>query len=147
MEFVNDNWTIHIKWSKKSFVTILAIFFLLYTKSSTAQQIYDLHQCKQLLLSQNYDIQIAKEESGSTTAIRKSVYTQFLPQFSFTGSYMRTDKKFNLLSDDMFAPVVPYLAVDPPVNHIMMLTEIRYFVITLIFQKKNLKWAPKTSIY
>jgi len=112
MEFVNDNWTKHKIWSNKSFATILAIFFLLFAKSSAAQQIYDLHQCKELLLSQNYDIQIAKEESGSSTAIRKSVYTQFLPQFSFTGSYMRTDKKFNLLSEDMFAPVVPYLAVD-----------------------------------
>ncbi len=112
MEFANDNCTKTRPWSKFTTTVLIVIFSIVISNMVSAQQIYDLHQCKQLLVSQNYDIQIAKEESGSATEIKKSVYTQFLPQFSFTGSYMRTDKKFNLLSDDMFAPVVPYLAVD-----------------------------------
>lgn len=76
-----------------------------------SQEKLSLEKCKEMALEHNQKIQIAKEEKGAATDLKKSAKTQFLPDFNFNGTYTRMNKQFSLLESDMFLPVVPVGAI------------------------------------
>jgi len=78
-----------------------------------AQDSLSLEQCRQLALGHNQKIKIAKEQVKAADAIKKSAFTQYLPDFSINGAYNYFNKDYQLLKNDLFLPVVPYTAIDP----------------------------------
>ena len=91
-------------------IKLLSILLLL-SNILFAQEEYSLEQCRKLALEHNQKIQIAKENSGAAKALKKAAKTQFLPNFSFNGTYTRLNKQFSLLENDMLLPVIPASAV------------------------------------
>lgn len=88
-----------------------AIFFLMLSVLGTGgwvvAQDLSLEECRQLALKNNKKIKMATEHEKSLEALKQSARTQFLPNFSFNGGYMRMNKKISLLNQDLFLPVVP----------------------------------------
>ncbi|HPX06506.1 MAG TPA: TolC family protein, partial [Tenuifilaceae bacterium] len=91
-----------------TFAPLLLLYF-----SGMGQQQVSLEQCRQMALEHNQRIKIAAEQTGAADALQKSAKTQFFPSISANGLYTRTNKKYSLLSEDMFIPVVPFSAIDP----------------------------------
>ncbi|MFP4288017.1 MAG: TolC family protein [Bacteroidales bacterium] len=94
---------------KKTFLVIIFFFISLIAFS---QRELTWEECKELALSNNREINISKLQVSIMESTRKASYTKFLPSFDFTGGYVRMNKQFNLLSQDMFLPVVPSNAID-----------------------------------
>ena len=76
-----------------------------------AQQRFNLEQCRQMALEHNQNLAIAKENTATASALRKAAFTQFFPDFGFTGGYTHSTKKLGLLSENQFLPVIPYSAI------------------------------------
>lgn len=87
------------------------IFILVFTILGPGEwvtgQNLSLEACRQLSLENNKKIKIAIEHEKSLEALKKSAKTQFLPNFSFNGGYMRMNKQISLLNEDLFLPIVP----------------------------------------
>ncbi len=100
-----------------SFVYLLIIFccFTIDTEARINSRPVELslEDCRDLARENNLQLEIAGHHSQAASALRKASYTKFLPGFDFSGSYLRTNKKFNLLDEDMLLPVVPISAIDP----------------------------------
>lgn len=77
------------------------------------QQLLTLEQCREMALEHNYRVAIAEEQVKAAGLLRESAKTQFLPSISANGMYMRTNRKFSLLENDLLLPVIPYTAIDP----------------------------------
>ncbi|MFW5757885.1 MAG: TolC family protein [Bacteroidota bacterium] len=92
--------------------TFLFIFFLFISLDSFSQRELTWDECKELALSNNREINIARLQVSIAESMRKASYTKFLPAIDFTGGYARINKQFNLLPKDMFLPVVPSNAID-----------------------------------
>lgn len=73
-----------------------------------AQKVFTIDQCREMALKHNQKRQTSFEQIGVATELRKSAYTQFLPSFDFTGTYLRTNKQFQLLSEDMYLPIFKF---------------------------------------
>ncbi len=86
----------------------LALLFGISSLSVTAQQKLSLTQCREMALKHNQKLQTVQEQSAMATDLRKSAYTQFLPSFDFTGSYLRTNKQIQLLSEDKYLPIFKF---------------------------------------
>lgn len=87
------------------------ILLLLFSNILFAQENMSLEECRKMALEHNQKIQIATEGKGAATELKKAVKTQFLPNISFNGAYTRVNKKFSLLENDMFLPVIPAGAI------------------------------------
>lgn len=82
---------------KKLFiVTIL----LILTFSVRAQKVLSLDSCRTLALANNKDLLISNEKIQAAHYQRKAAFTNYLPNISATGSYMRNQKEFSLLSNE-----------------------------------------------
>lgn len=82
---------------KKVFiVTIL----LILTFSVSAQRVLSLDSCRTLALANNKDLLISNEKIQAAHYQRKAAFTNYLPNISATGSYMRNQKEFSLLSNE-----------------------------------------------
>lgn len=92
---------------------LLLLLFLVAGIQVSAQRSLSLEQCKQMALEHNQKLLAAKEATLAATDLRKAAFTQFFPDFGFTGSYVHGTKKLGLLSEDLFLPVVPYSAITP----------------------------------
>lgn len=66
-----------------------------------------------MALEHNHKVIIADEHVKAAESLKKSAKTQFMPSISANGMYMRTNKKFSLLENDLLLPVIPYSAIDP----------------------------------
>jgi outer membrane protein TolC len=78
----------------------------------SAQESLSLEQCRMLALEHNQKIKMAKEQVKAAEAIKKSAFTQYLPDFSINGTYSYLNKDYQLLKNDLFLPVIPYTAID-----------------------------------
>jgi outer membrane protein TolC len=87
--------------------TTFTFLLMLITILSTGQKKITLEECRQLALKHNKKVKIAQENQYAVEAIKQSTKTQFYPNFSFNGGYMRMNKKIQMLSEDIFLPVVP----------------------------------------
>lgn len=88
------------------------LLILLFRPGLYAQEKLSLEDCQRLALERNEKLKIAQEKSGAATALRKAAFTQYLPNFSANGSYIRTNKSLSLFSEDKFLPVIPFNAID-----------------------------------
>jgi len=87
--------------------TMLIIPFVL-----SAQDSLSLEQCRSLALEHNQKMKMAEKQVDAADAVKKSAFTQYLPNFSINGVYTYMNKDYQLLKNDMFLPVVPYTAID-----------------------------------
>ena len=81
---------------KKIFILtiLLSIFF-----STKAQSILNLDSCRALALANNKELLISNEKINAAHYQRKAAFTNYLPNISATGAYMRNQKEFSLLND------------------------------------------------
>jgi len=96
---------------KLSKVCASIILLFVFIGNGVAQQRLSLEQCLQMALLHNQKLQMAEENSKAATSLRKAAFTQFFPDFGFTGSYAHATKKIGLLSENQYLPVVPYSAI------------------------------------
>jgi outer membrane protein len=87
-----------------------AVFWVLAVSSlaATAQTPttpLTLEQCRKMALEHNKKVQISGAKVEAAEAISKAAKTQYLPNISFTGSYLRTNNEMQLLSEDKLLPV------------------------------------------
>lgn len=82
---------------KKVFLltTLLSLTFIV-----KAQSILNLDSCRALALANNKDLLISNEKINAAHYQRKAAFTNYLPSFSASGTYMRNQKEFSLLSND-----------------------------------------------
>ena len=73
--------------------------------SLQAQSILSIEECRRLALEHNRSLMISQEKAKIASETRKSVFTQFLPNFSANGTYMRNEKNISLLSEDALLPI------------------------------------------
>jgi outer membrane protein len=89
------------------------ITMLVIPLALSGQESLSLEHCRTLALDHNQKIKMAKEQVQAATAVKKSAFTQYLPDFSINGAYSYFNKDYQLLKNDLFLPVVPYSAIDP----------------------------------
>lgn len=92
-------------------ILILGTLLIALAFTGRCQQLLSLQQCREMALQHNQKLQIAKENTEAATALRKAAFTQFFPDFGFTGSYAHSTKKLGLLSENQYLPVIPYTAI------------------------------------
>lgn len=95
-------------------VTILCCLSSMILMSQTLS----LEQCKQMAIEKNTSIQIKHIHLRQAEHIRKAAYTQFFPSLGFTGTYIRMNKPFQLLENDLTIPVLPAEFYDPATGNI-----------------------------
>lgn len=68
-----------------------------------AQTLLSLDSCRALALANNKDLLIGNEKVKAAHYQRKAAFTNYLPNISATGTYMRNQKEFSLLNNDQKA--------------------------------------------
>ena len=81
----------------------LLTFLLSFTFTVKAQSFLSLDSCRALALANNKDLLISNEKISTAHYQRKAAFTNYLPNFSATGAYMRNQKEFSLLNNDQKA--------------------------------------------
>lgn len=74
-------------------------FLLSTTLLLTAQSTLSLDSCRALAIANNKELLIGREKINAAHYQRKAAYTNYLPNLSATGAYMRNQKEFSLLND------------------------------------------------
>lgn len=69
----------------------------------SAQSVLSLDSCRSLALANNKNLLISNEKINAAHYQRKAAFTNYLPDISATGAYMRNQKEFSLLSADQKA--------------------------------------------
>lgn len=83
---------------------VLTLTILLsLTFIAKAQSILTLDSCRALALANNKDLLISNEKIKEAHYQRKAAFTNYLPDFSATGAYMRNQKELSLLNNDQKA--------------------------------------------
>lgn len=90
---------------------ILAIILILFSIQSIGQQKLSLEECRLLAIEHNKKIEMADEDKLMMSSLIKSAKTLVYPKFSLSGGYIRTNKDFSLLNEDVFLPVIPSEAI------------------------------------
>lgn len=93
--------------SSISLLAMLTFAFML-PEWVVAQQKLTQKQCREMAITHNQKLQSSKEQMEMATDMRKSAFTQFLPSFDFTGSYLRMNKQFQVLSEDKYLPIYKF---------------------------------------
>lgn len=81
----------------------ILIILLSLTFSIKAQGVLNLDSCRALALANNKDLLISNEKINAAHYQRKAAFTNYLPNVSATGGYMRNQKEFSLLNNDQKA--------------------------------------------
>lgn len=89
----------------------ILLFIFLLPGITLAQDKLSLEQCRKLALQHNQKVLMARESRLAATSLRKAAFTQFFPDFSFTGDYTHMNKELNIFSQNGFLPVIPYTAI------------------------------------
>ena len=85
---------------KKLFLLTILLHLTFIVKAQTS---LSLDSCRALALTNNKDLLISHEKINSAHYQRKAAFTNYLPNFSATGAYMRNQKEFSLLNNDQKA--------------------------------------------
>lgn len=79
------------------------VFILTFLLSTTillrAQSTLSLDSCRALAIANNKELLIGQEKINVAHYQRKAAFTNYLPNLSGTGAYMRNQKEFSLLND------------------------------------------------
>jgi outer membrane protein len=73
-----------------------------------AQKVLTLADCRQLATSHNKTLQMAKHKVDAAESLRKAAQTQYLPNISANGGYIRNQKNLSLLGEDQYLPIYNY---------------------------------------
>lgn len=76
------------------FLILAAFFSMLH-----AQRVLSLDSCRNMAIANNKSLLIAKERMRKAHYDRKAAFTNFLPDFSATGTYMYFSDEISLLND------------------------------------------------
>ena len=85
---------------KKLFLLTILLSMTFIVKGQT---LLSLDSCRELALANNKDLLISNEKINAAHYERKAAFTNYLPNFSATGTYMRNQKEFSLLNKDQKA--------------------------------------------
>ena len=85
---------------KKLFLLTILLSLTFIVK---AQSFLSLDSCRALALANNKDLLISNEKINAAHSQHKAAFTNYLPSFSATGTYMRNQKEFSLLNNDQKA--------------------------------------------
>ena len=85
---------------KKLFLLTILLHLTFIVKAQTS---LSLDSCRALALANNKDLLISNEKINAAHYERKAAFTNYLPNFSATGTYMRNQKEFSLLNKDQKA--------------------------------------------
>lgn len=83
-------------------IIIIGLISCCFTAQS---QSLSLDSCRSLAIENNKALKIASEKEKKAYYERKAAFTQYLPDFSLTGSYLRNQKNISLLDADRFLPI------------------------------------------
>ena len=89
---------------------ILLIFLLVVTLELSSQSVLTIEECRKLALEHNNSLLISQEKIKIASELKKAVFTQFLPNFSATGTYLWNEKNISLLSEDALLPIGSMMA-------------------------------------
>lgn len=81
----------------KKFLYFIWLAFL--TLPMAAQEVLSLDSCRALAIANNKELLISREKINAAHYQKKAAFTNYLPNISATGGYMRNQKEFSLLSD------------------------------------------------
>ena len=84
---------------------IVLYITLCMTVSLSAQDVYNVDDCRKMALEHNASIKIASENMKAARSLKNAAFTQFLPNFSAMGAYAWNQKNISLLAHDEFLPV------------------------------------------
>ncbi len=96
----------------------IAVFLCSLSSMVMYSQTLSLEQCKQMAIEKNTSIRIKHIHLKQAEHLRKAAYTQFFPSLGFTGTYIRMNKQFQLLENDLTIPVLPSEFYDPEIGAI-----------------------------
>ena len=85
---------------KKLFLLTILLSMTFIVKGQT---LLSLDSCRALALANNKDLLISNEKINAAHYQHKAAFTNYLPSFSATGTYMRNQKEFSLLNNDQKA--------------------------------------------
>ena len=85
---------------KKLFLLTILLHLTFIVKAQTS---LSMDSCRALALANNKDLLISHEKINAAHYQRKAAFTNYLPNFSATGAYMRNQKEFSLLNNDQKA--------------------------------------------
>lgn len=71
-------------------------------------QTFSLDSCRNMALSNNKAMQIAREKMKSAEYQKKEAFAAYLPGFDFTGTYVYNQKEISLLSGDQMLPTMSF---------------------------------------
>lgn len=80
--------------------TLILTFLIIHAVSLKSQGILSLDSCRALAIANNKELLISNEKINAAHYQRKAAFTSYLPNFAATGTYMRNQKEFSLLSND-----------------------------------------------
>lgn len=83
--------------------TLILAFLLSNSLFLKSQGILSLDSCRALAIANNKELLISNEKINAAHYQHKAAFTNYLPNFSATGAYMRNQKEFSLLSNDQKA--------------------------------------------
>ena len=78
-------------------------FLLSLHLSLSAQHVLNLDSCRALAIANNKELLISNEKISAAHNTHKAASTNFLPNLSASGSYIRSQKEFSMLSDQQKA--------------------------------------------
>ena len=79
----------------------LCFIWLIYqTFSLGAQRVLDLDSCRTLAINNNKELLISQEKIKSAHYENKAAFTNYLPDISASGGYMRNQREISLLNKD-----------------------------------------------
>ncbi|GAE16029.1 outer membrane efflux protein [Bacteroides pyogenes JCM 6292] len=67
------------------------------------QSVLNLDSCRALALANNKDLLISNEKIEAAYNQKKAAFTNYLPDITATGAYMRNQKEFSILNNDQKA--------------------------------------------
>lgn len=73
------------------------------TSMAESQSVLNLDSCRALALANNKDLLISNEKINAAYNQRKAAFTNYLPDITATGAYMRNQKEFSILNNDQKA--------------------------------------------
>lgn len=81
-------------------------------------QTLTLEQCKELALQNNHRLRMHKYRIEQSQWLRKAAFTQYLFSLDASATYLRLNKQFRLLENDVLLPVIPSAFYDPQTGQV-----------------------------
>lgn len=90
----------HFARQTKVLVAIIATTVCTTSLTAQTQNALTLDSCRALAISNNKSLKMAEEKANAASYQRKAAFTNYFPEISATGTYLRNQKEFSLLNDE-----------------------------------------------